>query len=60
MVEELVARDGKGMGKGRGGRGKGKGKGGGVLTYMHMHMCAVPQPCRTCRVLVPASCTART
>ena len=23
-------------------------------------MCAVPQPCRTCRVLVPASCTART
>ncbi len=27
MVEELVARDGKGMGKGRGGRGKGKGGG---------------------------------
>ena len=36
MVEELVARDGKGMRKGRGGRGKGKG--GGVLT------CA---PCRS-------------
>ena len=56
MVEELVARDGKGMRKGRGGRGKGKG--GGVLTCAPCRSRAVRSGC-SWRPAVPRAAEAQ-